>query len=203
MKKIILASRSKDREELLKLIKIPFVGIFSKVDEEFYKTKFSNPYKLVQELAKAKAIDIKNKFNKNDSDALVIAADTIVEIDGIIIGKPVNKEHAFEILNKLNNRAHNLITGLAVTEISTPKLVSDYDKTIVHFSYITNDEIKSYLETNEWKDRAGAYSIKDKAALFINSIQGSYSNVIGLPLNKLFKICKEEFNFNLLKLNNL
>ena len=202
MKKIILASRSADRNELFKHIKIPFEVIFSDINEEYYKENFLNVYELVQELAKAKALNIKNKLSNTNLEAIIIAADTLVEINGTIIGKAVDKDHAFRILKKLSGQSHNLITGIAITEVSHPKLICDYDKTIVHFSNISENEIKAYLETDEWIGRAGAYSIRDKAALFIDSIEGSSSNVVGLPLNKLFRIIKDEFRLNLLKLYN-
>jgi len=202
MKKVILASRSADRNELFKHIKIPFEVMFSDINEEYYKENFLNPYELVQELAKAKALNIKNKLSNTNLEALIIAADTVVELNGNIIGKAVNKDHAFRILKKLSGHSHNLITGFAITEVLHPKLICDYDKTIVHFSKISDNEIKAYLETDEWIGRAGAYSLRDKAALFIDSIEGSFSNVVGLPLNKLFVIIKDEFKLNLLELNN-
>ena len=202
MKKIILASRSADRNELFKHIKIPFDVMFSDIDEEYYKENFLDPYELVQKLAKAKALKIKNKLSHTNLEALIIAADTVVEIKGTIIGKAVDKDHAFRILKKLSGQSHNIITGFAITEGLHPKLICDYDKTIVHFSQISNNEIKAYLKTDEWIGRAGAYSIRDKAALFIDSIEGSSSNVVGLPLNKLFRIIKDEFKLNLLELDD-
>lgn len=202
MKKIILASRSADRNELFKHIKIPFDVMFSDIDEEYYKENFLDPYELVQKLAKAKALNIKNKLSHTNLEALIIAADTVVEIKGTIIGKAVDKDHAFRILKKLSGQSHNIITGFAITEGLHPKLICDYDKTIVHFSQISNNEIKAYLKTDEWIGRAGAYSIRDKAALFIDSIEGSSSNVVGLPLNKLFRIIKDEFKLNLLELDD-
>ncbi len=200
MKKIILASRSVDRSELLKRAKIPFEIIFSNIDEEYYKRVISNPYELVKELAKAKVLDVKQRLFQKKEDALIIAADTIVELKGNILGKANNKEQAFQILNKLRNNSHNLITGFAITDVIGPKLVCGYDQTIVYFSNITEREINQYIESDEWMGRAGAYSIRDKAALFIDSIEGSFSNVIGLPLNKIFKVLKKEFNLNLLEL---
>ena len=158
------------------------------------------PYELVKELAKAKVLDVKQRLFQKKEDALIIAADTIVELKGNILGKANNKEQAFQILNKLRNNSHNLITGFAITDVIGPKLVCGYDQTIVYFSNITGREINQYIESDEWMGRAGAYSIRDKAALFIDSIEGSFSNVIGLPLNKIFKVLKKEFNLNLLEL---
>jgi MAF protein len=201
MKKIILASRSIDRSELLKRALIPFEIMVPNIDEEYYKKTIFNPRELVQELAKAKALNVKERLLQNNFDALIIAADTTLEFNGSILGKAINKEQAFQTLKKLSNHSHILITGFAVTELTNPKIICDYDETIVHVSQITDIEIHQYLEIDEWKGRAGAYSIRDKAALFINSIEGSVSNVIGLPLNKLFRTIKTEFNLNLLEIH--
>ncbi|MFX1437361.1 MAG: Maf family protein [Promethearchaeota archaeon] len=199
MKKIILASKSIDRSEIFKLAGIPFEIFVTNIDEDKYKAKFSNVDSLVKGLAKAKAIFARNKLLKTKVDAIVIAADTLVVLNGEIIGKAENEEEAFKILKKLNGKTHKLITGIAITETSGTKIIIDSDITYVQFLELSNEEIRSYLKTNEWKGRAGAYSIRDKASLFINKIEGSSSNVIGLPIHKLYKILKEEFKLNLLK----
>lgn len=197
MKKIILASKSTDRREILKRLKIPFEILITNIDEQKYKTSFTNPIELVKELAKAKALYAKENQLKNKLDAVIIAADTIVECDGDIIGKANNKREAFEILKKLEGKTHNLITGIAITETNNPKILIDSDTTIVEFLDISDEEIWGYINTSEWIGRAGAYSIRDKASLFINKINGSPSNVIGLPMHKVFKIMKNEFGLNL------
>ena len=201
LKKIVLASKSIDRSWLLKQAGISFEVIATNIDEEEYKTKISDPIELSKELAKAKALYAKNLVIKDDSDCTIIAADTIVEFNGEIIGKAENEEHAFEILKKLIGKSHNLITGIAITDTITSKIIVDYDITSVEFLALSDKEVRGYIKTNEWKGRAGAYSIKDKASLFINKINGSSSNVIGLPMQKLYKILKEEFYINLFQMN--
>jgi len=201
LKKIILASRSVDRSWLLKQAGISFEVIAINIDEEEYKTKISDPIELSKELAKAKALFAKNLLIKDDFDCAIIAADTIVELNGEIIGKAENEEHAFDILKKLIGKSHNLITGIAITDTITSKIIVDYDITSVEFLALSDKEIRGYIKTNEWKGRAGAYSIRDKASLFINKINGSSSNVIGLPMQKLYKILKEEFYINLFQMN--
>ena len=136
---------------------------------------------------------------KNKLDAVIIAADTIVECDGDIIGKANNKREAFEILKKLEGKAHNLITGIAITETNNPKIIVDSDTTVVEFLNLTSEEIEDYMKTNEWVGRAGAYSIRDKASFFINKINGSTSNVIGLPMHKIYHIMRNEFGLNLFR----
>ncbi len=201
LKKIILASKSVDRSWLLKQAGISFEVIATNIDEEEYKINISDPIELSKELAKAKALFAKNLLIKDDFDCAIIAADTIVELNGEIIGKAENEEHAFEILKKLIGKSHNLITGIAITDTITSKIIVDYDITSVEFLALSDKEIRGYIKTNEWKGRAGAYSIRDKASLFVNKINGSSSNVIGLPMQKLYKILKKEFNVNLFQRN--
>jgi len=197
LKKIILASKSIDRSEMLKRAGIPFEIFVTHIDEEKYKGKFLNPDILVKELAKAKVIFAKNKFLKIEIDAIIIAADTIVVLDGEILGKAQNEEEAFNILKKLVGRSHELITGIAITETYNSKILIDSDITYVQFSELSDEEIMMYVKSNEWKGRAGAYSIRDKASLFIKKIEGSSSNIIGFPMHKLFEILRKEFGLNL------
>jgi len=197
MKKIILASKSIDRKKTFNRLNIPFETIITDIDEGYYKGAFSNPVELVKETAKAKALKAKDLLKNKNIEAIIIAADTIVEFKGKIIGKAKNKAQAFQILKSLINRSHNLITGVAITELNDPKVVVDYECTIVTFLDISDNEIRNYIKTEEWKGRAGAYSIRDRASLFIKEIRGSPSNVIGLPMQKIFEILKKDFGLNL------
>ena len=197
MRKIILASKSIDRFELLNRTGIPFEVMVSDIDEEKFKKRISDPILLVKELARAKLLYVKDKLIKKNSQALIIAADTVVELNGVIIGKAKNPEEAFKIIKNLVGKTHNLITGIAITNTDDPKIVVDYDTTSVEFLTISDAEIENYVKTNEWKGRAGAYSINDKASLFISKISGSSSNVIGLPMHKIYEILKTDFGLNL------
>ena len=198
MRRIVLASKSPDRRKLFNLAKINFEVLETNVDEEHFKAKITDPIKLVCKLAEEKALTAKRILEKENKDAVIITADTIVEYNNEIIGKAKDEKHAFEILKKLSGRTHNLITGFAITETKEPKLIIDYDRTEVKFLVLSNKEILDYIKSGEWKGRAGAYSIREKASLFIDSIYGSISNVIGLPMQKIYKILKNEFNLNLL-----
>ncbi len=200
MKKIILASKSIDRSEILNKLNISFETLKTNINESDYKDKFSNPIDLVKELAKAKALKAKELLKNESMEAIIIAADTIVELNSKIIGKAQNETEAFQILKSLTNRSHNLITGIALTDIDDPKIIVDYDITVVTFLDLSDDDIRNYIEVEEWKGRAGAYSIMDRASLFIKEIRGSPSNVIGLPMQKIFKILRSEFNLNLFEL---
>ncbi len=195
---IVLASKSADRNRLLENIKLPFEVYITNVDENKYKTRFSNPIELVKQLAKAKALNAKDSLSKEGKKVIIIAADTVIELNGEIIGKAKNEENAFHILKTLAGKIHNLITGFAITETNHSKLIVEYDSTSVKFINLLDKEIWNYIKSGEWKGRAGAYSIREKASLFIEAIQGSSSNVIGLPMHKIFRILKNEFNYNLL-----
>ncbi len=200
MKKIILASKSIDRSEILNKLNISFETLNTNINESNYKDQYSDPIDLVKELAKAKALKAKELLKNESMEAIIIAADTIVELNSKIIGKAQNETEAFQILKSLTNRSHNLITGIALTDIDDPKIIVVYDITVVTFLDLSDDDIRNYIEIEEWKGRAGAYSIMDRASLFIKEIQGSPSNVIGLPMQKIFKILRSEFNLNLFEL---
>ncbi|MFX1393452.1 MAG: Maf family protein [Promethearchaeota archaeon] len=199
MKNIVLASKSIDRNLLFKLAKLNFEVVITIVDEDKYKAQISNPIELVKKIAEEKVLNAKKSLNKEGKDAIIIAADTIVEINGEIIGKAKNENQAFQILKKLVGKTHNLLTGLAITETNSSKLIIDYDSTSVKFLTLSDEDICDYIKSKEWIGRAGAYSIREKASLLIEAIQGSSTNVIGLPMHKVYEILKNEFAINLLK----
>ena len=197
MKKIILASKSIDRSKIFNRLNISFEILNTNINEGDYKDQYPDPIDLVKELAKVKALKAKELLKSEEIGTIIIAADTIVELNGKIIGKAQNEKKAFQIIKSLANRSHNLITGIALTSIDDPKIIVDYDITVVTLTELSEDDIRNYIKSEEWKGRAGAYSIRDRASLFIKEIRGSPSNVIGLPMHKIFKILKSEFNLNL------
>lgn len=198
MRHIVLASKSEDRRKLFNLAKIDFEVLETNVDEEKFKSKINDPIQLVTLLAEEKLNYAKKILEQENKDAIIIAADTVVECNNEIIGKAKDENHAFEILKKLSNSTHNLITGFAITETNNPKLIVDYDITSVKFLDLSEEDIREYIKSEEWKGRAGAYSIRERASLFIESVNGSISNVIGLPMQKIYVILKNEFSLNLL-----
>ena len=200
MKHIILASKSIDRGKILHNALIPFDFLLTYVDEEKYKQNIADPVELVRVIAEVKVKNAQNIAANENKDAIIISADTMVEIDGEILGKAPNETEAFKILKKLSGKTHNLLTGIAVTETYNSKIIVDHDVTKVTFLNLSDQDIKNYISTGEWRGRAGAYSISDKASLFIESINGSPTNVIGLPLYKIFNILKNEFDTNLFDL---
>ena len=201
MTRIILASGSKDRKDILERANVSFHIYPTDIDEEQYKLKTLDGVKLVKKLANLKLLNAKNRLlsaQERETNTIIIAADTIVEFNNEIIGKASNRSQAFQFLKKLQGKSHKLVTGIAIASLDDSKIILDHDITIVEFCPLSDDEIDNYLDTFEWKGRAGAYSIRDKASVFIKSINGSPSNVIGLPMQKLFVILKNKFNLNLL-----
>ncbi|MFX1277400.1 MAG: Maf family protein [Promethearchaeota archaeon] len=198
MKKIVLASKSIDRKEILERSKIPFEVLSIDVDEEPYKAKIFSPIELIRKLSEIKALHAKDLLIKQKKDAIIIAADTIVVFENEIIGKGNDEKEAFRILKKLSGQTHELMTGITITETSSSSIIIDHDITQVEFLNLSDDEIWGYIRTGEWRGRAGAYSLRERASIFIKSIRGSPSNVIGLPMHKLYAFLKNNFALNLL-----
>ncbi|MHA2268685.1 MAG: Maf family protein [Promethearchaeota archaeon] len=134
-------------------IGISFEVITSNIDEDKFKKKISDPILLVKELAKAKVLFVKESLKKKGEIALIIAADTIVDLNGVIIGKAKNSDEAFKLLKMLNGKTHRLITGIAITETYDSKIIIDYDITSVEFLKLSDAEIDNYVNINEWEGR--------------------------------------------------
>lgn len=180
---LILASKSPRRKELLKQIGIPFVVVVS--DAEEVSGNSWTPAALVVENAKRKARAVAEKY----PDSPVLGADTVVSLEGKIFGKPKDKDEARKMLTALSGKMHEVTTGLALinrNEIRTTNVT-----TKVFFDTMTKADIDAYIATDEPMDKAGAYAIQGKAARFIEKIEGSYSNVVGLPLNALIQLSKD------------
>lgn len=198
MERIILASKSPDRRELFKQARIPIEVLKTEVDEEQFKKEIKDPIELVMELARTKGLNAKEVMQRSKKEGIIIAADTVVELNGEIIGKAQDEQDAFRILKKLIGKTHNLLTGIAITNSYESKVITDYESTTVKFLKLSDDEIWNYIRSGDWKGRAGAYAITEKASVFIEYIKGSPSNVIGLPMHKIFLILKNDFDFNIL-----
>jgi septum formation protein len=186
MKKIVLASGSPRRKELFAQLGLTPTIWSSDIPEMSSTTE--KPESIAKSLALQKALRASNIFE----DSLIIAADTIVVLDGSIMGKPRNNGEAFEMLKALSGRSHEVITGIAIIDSSKGSKVVEYEKTIVTFRNLENDRINSYIDTGEVLDKAGAYGIQGKGALLVEKIEGCYFNVVGLPLTKL-ESCLEKY----------
>jgi len=190
-KKIILASASPRRFDLMQQIGISPEIMTSDVNEE-WDGKLSGR-ELAQQLALKKVQACANKV----WEGIIISADTVVILEDRIYGKPKDFNQAMEMLCSLNGKKHSVITGIAVLERPEGKVMIDYEETYVVFKTLTDDEIRSYIEWGESWDKAGGYGIQGKGALLVERIEGDYYNVVGLPLQKMNKLLSN-FNINLL-----
>lgn len=179
--KIILASASERRQELLGRLIDEFDIVVSKFDESGVPFE-GDIDKYVKAVALGKALDIKNRINE---DAIIISADTIVTKDNKILGKPKNKEDAFKMLKYLQGKSHFVYSGITVINTKSDMTEVESLSTKVTFSEISDEEILEYIETEEPLDKAGSYGIQGKGGIFVKEIEGCYYNVVGLPLNKL------------------
>lgn len=191
-RKIVLASQSPRRRELLSGFISDF-KIITDNSEEVIPPDIP-PEEVVKTLAMQKA---ENVAAKADSDAIIIAADTIVFADGKILGKPKDETEASEMLHRLSGREHHVCTGIAVIDKRRGKAACDFERTMVYFKHLTDGEIERYIETGEPMDKAGAYGIQEKGALFVEGIRGDYFNVVGLPLCRLGQLLAREFDYKL------
>lgn len=189
MKRIILASQSPRRRELLTQIGLKFEVIPSTVEEVITSI---NPVEVVQELAQQKARDVANVAAKETpkESLLVIGADTIVVYEGKILGKPGDKEDAVRMLTMLQGKEHSVYTGVAL--LSGEQEIVFAEETRVQMCPMTPEEIAWYVNTGEPMDKAGAYGIQGLCARFIRQIQGDYNNVVGLPVGRIYQELKKE-----------
>ncbi|WP_085991646.1 Maf family protein [Oceanobacillus senegalensis] len=180
---LILASSSPRRKELLENLHLTFDVIVSNVKETVDKTL--PPSEIVMSLANQKASTIANKY----PDAFVIGADTIVQLDGQILGKPKTKKDAFHTLKQLSDREHSVLTGVSI--LKGKQIVSFYEETIVEFWPLTDIEIWNYIETGEPMDKAGSYGIQELGAYLVKKINGDYFSVVGLPVARVIRELKK------------
>jgi len=182
--KLVLASGSPRRAEILTSVGWEFEKQTADIDEtEFVDEK---PENYVQRLAKNKAETVAEKY----SSALVLGADTIVVVDNNIVGKPKNLADAESMLYMLSGKWHEVLTGVALVKVLNGKQIIEVDRqrTRVKFAEINDAEIKFLIEKGEPLDKAGAYAVQAQAALFIEQIEGDYWNVVGLPINLVYKM---------------
>lgn len=197
MKKIILASSSPRRREILENLGIDFEIVVSDADESKIDKNAAEPPLYVQELALLKAVSVAEKLK--NKDALIISADTIVCIDGQILGKPKDDADAETMLSKLSGKCHSVFSGICVMDAKTLKSVCAKEETKVFFKELTPEKIRDYVKTGEPSDKAGAYAVQGLGALFTEKVDGDFFNVIGLPVKKLSEILEKEFEFDIFK----
>jgi nucleoside triphosphate pyrophosphatase len=180
--KLILASASPRRAEILRDAGFTFHVMSSAVDETPYPDE--SPHVLVQRLADAKAELVAARAV---GPAIVIAADTEVVLDGRVFGKPHSTDDARRMLENLSGRNHSVLTGVSLIRLPDAERIQFVETTLVHFARLDPGEISRYLATGEPHDKAGGYAIQGRAGRFIPRIEGDYFNIVGLPLARVTK----------------
>lgn len=182
MKKLILASQSPRRRELLEKCGIPFICEPADIDEAIDDSRDLSEE--IKRLSLAKAAVILKKH----PDAVVVGSDTIVAVDGKVLGKPKDRTEAADMLKMLSGNTHQVITGLCV--ISSTRQFQDVSISHVTFAPLSEEEIDTYVSSGECDDKAGAYAIQGGAGKFITNIDGDYYAIMGLPLNSVYEELK-------------
>jgi septum formation protein len=182
---LILASASPRRQELLRLASIPLEIIPSQAEERFLQGE--SPAEHVRRVARAKAMDVAEQHQGR----WVLAADTVVAIDGKILGKPKDRREAEEMLRSLSQREHRVVTGYCILRLPSAEEREGMVISRVKFKALTAEEIRWYIDTGEPFDKAGGYAIQGKAALMVQEVHGSYTNVVGLPLCEVVEALRE------------
>ncbi len=182
-KKLILASASPRRNELLSLLGIPFASRPTNIDE--HKNEWETPRAYVERMA----------FEKGEAlpttrDEVVLSADTIVDLDGMVLGKPVDNADAERILKLMRDKVHRVHTALSL-HIGEALVLSDVCLTKVPMRSYSDEEIKSYIASGDYRDKAGGYAIQDAGFHPVEAVQGCYANVMGLPLCNVYKLLRK------------
>lgn len=185
MPKLVLASASPRRAEILHAAGWPFEALAANVDESRHDDEGATAY--VERLACAKAEVIASRV----PGATVVGADTVVVVDGVILGKPVDEDDARRMLKMLQGRWHEVLTGVAVFNGNAGQPRVAHEVTEVKFALMNEAEVDWYVATGEPMDKAGAYAIQGFGARFIEGIKGDYANVVGLPVRLLYELVAE------------
>jgi septum formation protein len=185
--KLVLASKSPRRGEILSAVGWRFEAVAANIDETRMESEDAVSY--VKRLAQTKAETVAKIISH---EALVLGADTVVVIDSEILGQPGDDGNARRMLKLLSGKWHEVVTGVALLRAGqTPQLLIDHETTRVRFCEMTEDEIDWYVSTGEPSDKAGAYAIQGRGAVFIEEVQGDYFNIVGLPIRLLYQMMSD------------
>ena len=193
--RIILASKSPRRREILTTVGLDFEIITSEADESCSE---ADPEKRVEILAERKGRAVEELLlsrGETLDGTLIIASDTLVHMDGSVLGKPSGRDSAREMLSSLSGREHYVSSGVYLSYEGSG--IASHSTTMVRFADMTDAEIEKYLDTDEPYDKAGSYGIQGIASLFIEGIEGDYFNVVGLPIRHLYKMAEDNFGIKL------
>jgi len=185
VRQIVLASRSPRRSELLKSLGLDIVVEPSRVLETRFPDEAPPDY--IMRIARAKAVEVARRRGRG----LVIGADTVVVLDGNVLGKPSDEQEARNTLRLLSGKWHAVMTGVALYDVETGKEAADYSKTLVRLARLSDEEIEWYVGTGESMDKAGSYGIQGLASLFVDEIAGNYQNVVGLPIPLVYRLARQ------------
>ena len=192
--KIILASASPRRRELLAQIGLDFEVKVTQVEE---RTTATLPEQVVEELARQKAEAVLETLEEDSEDFLIVGADTVVAIEGQILGKPADRIQAIEMLKRLSGRCHEVYTGVTLLYRPGSRRREEgvrqkvfHESTRVYFYPLSVEEITAYVDSGECMDKAGAYGIQGIFARYVKGIEGDYNNVVGLPVSRLYQEAK-------------
>ena len=184
MKKIVLASGSPRRKEILAKMGVSFSVVVSQGEEN---ADFADPVKTVEKLSRDKALTVAEQLKEEKIPCVILGADTVVAFNGKILGKPADKEDAFHTLMELQGKTHQVYTGVTILKKENEKwnCYTFCERTDVEFYPVTQEEIKEYIETGEPMDKAGSYGIQGSFGMYVKGICGDYNNVVGLPAGRL------------------
>jgi septum formation protein len=185
VKKLILASQSPRRKQLLEQIGLKF-EIYPSDIEEILDPKL-NPREQVESLSQQKAITVATKFK----NAVILAADTMVALDGEVYGKPKDKDDAIRMLKKFSGNSHSIVTGFTIIDTETKQKVTDSTETKVWFRKLTQREIENFIEREKPYDKAGAYAIHELASVFVEKVEGDFFGGVGLSVYLVAKELKK------------
>ncbi len=174
--RIVLASQSPRRRELLGWLGVEYEVIPSGYDESMVDCE--DPEELVAELALQKALAVSH----NETEGLVIGSDLVVFFEGKVIGKPKSREEAKKVLMSLSGNKHRILTGVAVVNVDTGDRLVEVAESEVEFKDLDEETVEKYLDADRWSDKAGGYAIQDPEFSFVAGVNGSFTNVVGLPL---------------------
>jgi septum formation protein len=181
---LILASASPRRAEILQQVGWPFEVVVSNIDESILNSETASSY--VERLAMEKA----RAISKGRLFGLTLGADTVVTIDDSLLGKPSDIEDAKQMLKRLSGRWHEVLTGVALVRAEDGETVVAHERTRVRFAQMSDSEIDWYVSTGEPMDKAGSYAVQGQAAIFIEKIEGDYWNVVGLPIQLVYRLIR-------------
>lgn len=193
MNRIVLASSSKRRIELLEQYDLEIEVFSTNIDE--IQRKFESAAQVAMSLSFQKAL-YASKFFENGE--VILGADTLVSLGDKILGKPESEEDAFNMLSLLSGKEHRVITGISIIKSNSTKKIIDYESTRVKFRTLDKRQILKYIDTSEPMDKAGGYGIQGYGKILVEKIYGSYTNVVGLPLIRVDKLLSRFFDIKIL-----